>query len=175
MFSHVALVPEEQLGVVILTNSTTGIADALTYDVLDAYLGGDGRNWSRDFLERSRNDEAAAASRAAERRAQRTPGTTPSLALTQYAGTYGGDLYGDAAVTMENGGLVLRLTPNPDMVADLTHWHHDTFLITWRKKFPWWGDGWVQFLMNNRGQVTELKLDVPNDDFWFDEPEFRKK
>jgi hypothetical protein len=97
------------------------------------------------------------------------------FALDAYAGAYGGDLYGDATVTVENGALVLRLTPNPNMVADLTHWHYDTFLIKWRKPFPWWGDGWVQFLMDNRGKVTELKLDVPNDDFWFWEPEFRKK
>lgn len=175
MFSHVALVPEEQLGFVILTNSTTSIADALTYVILDAYLGGEGQGWSRDFLERSKKADAEAGARAAQRQKERATNTTPSLALDAYAGTYGGDLYGDATVTVENGGLVLRLAPNPDMVADLTHWHYDTFLIKWRKPFPWWGDGWVQFLMDNRGKVTELKLDVPNDDFWFWEPEFRKR
>jgi hypothetical protein len=110
-----------------------------------------------------------------QRQKDRVIGTKPSLAVDAYAGTYGGDLYGDATVAVENGALVLRLTPNPDMVADLTHWHYDTFLIKWRTPFPWWGDGWVQFLMDNRGKVTELKLDVPNDDFWFWEPEFRKK
>jgi CubicO group peptidase (beta-lactamase class C family) len=174
MFSHVALVPEEQLGFVILTNSTTPIADALTYTLLDAYLGGTGQDWSRDFLERSKKADAEAAARAAQRRKDRAIGTKPSLALDAYAGRYGGDLYGDATVTAEGGALVLRLLPNPDMVADLTHWHYDTFLIKWRKPFPWWGDGWVQFLMDNRGKVTELKLDVPNDDFWFYELDLKR-
>lgn len=173
MFSHVALVPEAQLGFVILTNSTTAIADALTYTILDAYLGGDGQDWSRDFLERSKRADAAA--RAAERLKDRAVGTKSSFPLDRYAGAFGGDLYGDATVSLENGGLVLRLAPNPAMVADLTHWHYDTFLIKWRTPFPWWGDGWAQFLMDNRGQITEMKLDVPNDDFWFWEPEFKKK
>jgi CubicO group peptidase (beta-lactamase class C family) len=175
MFSHVALVPEENLGFVILTNSTTPIADALTYSLLDAYLGSEMHDWSKDFLDRSAKAEAEAAAADRKRQQERVPGTKPSLALNDYTGTYGGDLYGDAAITFENGSLVLRLKPNPDMVADLSHWHHDTFLIQWRKPFPWWGNGWVQFIMDNRGKTIELKLDVPNEDFWFWEPEFKKK
>ena len=37
MYSRVALVPEEILGVVILTNSMSWISTALTYQILDAY------------------------------------------------------------------------------------------------------------------------------------------
>jgi len=29
--------------------------------------------------------------------------------------------------------------------------------------------------MNPGGEIVELKLDVPNDDFWFWEPEFRTR
>ena len=38
MFSRVAMVPEENLAMVILTNSMTGLPDALSYRVLDMYL-----------------------------------------------------------------------------------------------------------------------------------------
>ena len=83
-------------------------------------------------------------------------------------------MYGDATVTLEDGGLVLRLLPNPDLVADLTHLHHDTFLIEWRKTFPWFGIGAATFILDPYGAVTEMKLDVPNDDFWFHELELRR-
>ena len=75
-------------------------------------------------------------------------------------------------MTLENGGLVLRLLPNPDLVADLTHWHLDTFHLKWRKDFPWFADGKAQFVLDNAARITEMKLDVPNEDFWFWEPKF---
>ena len=70
--------------------------------------------------------------------------------------------------------MVLRLLPNPEFIADLSHWHYDTFEIQWRKKFPWFGNGKVQFLMDAAGKVVEIKLDVPNEDFWFHELEFKR-
>ena len=102
-------------------------------------------------------------------------GSTPSLALEGYAGTFGGEMDGDATVTLEDGGLVLRLLPNPDLVADLTHLHHDTFLIHWRKTFAWFGTGAATFLLDPYGQVSEVVLDVPNDDLWFYELELKKR
>jgi CubicO group peptidase (beta-lactamase class C family) len=175
MFSHLALVPEEKLGFVILTNSDTGVSSALSYTILDAYLGGDRRDWSRLLLDRAR--QAAEQKRLARGRIEkaRLQGTRPSLPIGKYAGTYVSTLYGEAAVTVDNGGLVLRLLPNPDMVADLSHWHVDTFELTWRRAFPWFGSGRAQFVLDHDAGVTELKLDVPNDDFWFYELDFKKK
>ncbi len=82
---------------------------------------------------------------------------------------------GDATISVEGGGLVLRLLPNPDLVAELTHLHHDTFLLEWRETFAWFGSGVASFLLDPYGQVTEVKLDVPNDDLWFHELELKRK
>ena len=174
MFSHVTLVPEEKLGFVILTNSDSSISTALSYVILDAYLGGDGRDWSQLFLGRVK--QAPDQKRLERERVEkaRVPDTKPSLGLEQYAGRYVSTMYGDAVVAVENGALVLRLLPNPDMVADLTHWHFDTFAIRWRRAFPWFGDGRAQFVLDADARVTELRLDVPNDDFWFYELELKR-
>lgn len=50
----------------------------------------------------------------------------------------------------------------------------DTFALAWRRPFPWFGNGRVQFVLDENARVTELRLDVPNDDFWFFEPEFKR-
>lgn len=172
MFSSVTLVPEERLGIVILTNSNTSLQDALSYRILDAFLGGEERDWSRLFLDDARRAEQSRQQQLARERESRVPDTRPSVKLEQYAGTYRSSLYGDATVSVEDGRLVLRLLPNPDFVADLSHWHFDTFVLRWRKYFPWFGEGKAQFVLDLNARITELKLDVPNEDFWFHEPEF---
>jgi len=84
-------------------------------------------------------------------------------------------MYGDATVAVENGKLVLRIEPNPDLSADLVHWQHDVFEIRWNRKFAWFGNGKLQFLLDENSKVTEFKMNVPNEDFWFDELEFKRK
>ncbi len=175
MYSQVALVPEEDLGVVVLTNGMTDIAGPLVNRVLDAYLGRPERDWAGEALPgflRSR-EEFHARQDAAED--ARIPGTRPSLPLSAYTGTYGGPMYGDATVTEANGRLVLSLLPNPDLVADLEHLHLDTWIIRWRKELAWFGKGTAQFVLDPVGKVVEMKLDVPNDDLWFHELEMRRR
>lgn len=174
MYSRVALVPEEGLGVVILTNAMTDVQDALAYVVLDAYLGAPFTDWSADFLPRYRQALTEETARRVAAVEQRIAGTRTSLAPEGYAGTYGGPMYGDATVTADSGRLVLRFLPAPDLVGDLTHLHHDVFRVTWRHDFPWFGDGTVQFVLGRDGKVAEMKVDVPNGDFWFTELEFRR-
>jgi CubicO group peptidase (beta-lactamase class C family) len=175
MFSRVVLVPEADLGVVVLTNSMTGISTPLTYRVLDAFLGGDEVDWSGDALRRSANNPGPEAATWSRWESERISGTPQPQPLSQFAGTFGGPLYGDATVQVEAGGLVLGLLPNPDLVGDLTHWHHDTFRVRWRTDFSWFGDGLVRFVRGPSGAIEEMKIDVPNGDFWFHELELKRR
>jgi len=175
MFSQVVLVPEENLGIAVLSNSMTSVTTAITNSILDAYLGGVEQDWSRSMLVNWRSARGAFEARQNRFMEERVDGTSPSLSLEGYTGTYGGPMYGDATIGLEGGGLVLRLLPNPDLVADLTHLHHDTFLIEWRNTFAWFGTGAATFLLDPYGEVTEVRLDVPNDDLWFHELELIKR
>ena len=84
-------------------------------------------------------------------------------------------MYGDVTIAEENGKLVLRLVPAPNFVADLEHWHYDTFQIKWRSSvnynFP---RGWVTFTIDKNGKTDQLKIDQPNNDFWFYELELKR-
>jgi hypothetical protein len=153
----------------------TGISTAIANRIVDEYLGAEPRDWSGILLPRERQSSTAENARRAAAVRQTIPNTSPSLPLSAYAGTYGGAMYGDASVTLEDGRLVLRLLPNPDFVADLRHLQFDTFVIEWRRPWPWFGAGTAQFLLSPTGTVTELKLDVPNEDFWFTELELRRR
>jgi CubicO group peptidase (beta-lactamase class C family) len=177
MYSRTVLVPEERLGIVILTNGMTGIATPIGNRILDAYLAPPGaplRDWSAELLPEARAAERREAERRAAAVARAATGTRPSLALDAYAGTYTGPLYGDVVVAREGTRLVLRMAPAPELVADLTHLHHDVFLVEWRRPWPWFDRGTAHFVLDRAGAVAELKLDVPNQDFWFHELELRR-
>ncbi|OLE67405.1 MAG: hypothetical protein AUG74_10800, partial [Bacteroidetes bacterium 13_1_20CM_4_60_6] len=173
MVSQVALMPEENLGVVVLTNSETALGTILVNKVFDTFLGVPARDWSAEIMARVKQGEAADKVEEQKIEASRVPNTKPSLALAGYTGTFTGEMYGDARVTEENGHLVLRLVAAPNFVGDLEHWHYDTFRIKWRDSIVYpFPKGFVTFTLSPEGKVDQLKLDVPNPDFDFKELEF---
>ena len=175
MYSRVALVPEKNLAMVILTNSMTSVPSVLMYKILDTWLNGPEKDWSSEYFEIFTKGIASKKKAQQEIEDKRIMGTKPSLDLQQYAGMYQSDLYGEIQVTLEKGALVLKSLPNPDMTGDLTHWHFDTFHIEWRKEFAWFGSGKVQFILDNTGKPAKLELDIPNEDFLFSELELTRK
>ncbi len=174
MYSQVLLVPEEQLGIVVLTNSMTGLSGALANTIRDRFLSVADTTLLADGLERERKNRAAFYQRIADSIVPKAEGTKPSRSLDAYAGTFRCPMYGDATVTVEAEKLVLRLLPNSDLVADLTHLHYDTWVIRWRKDLAWFAEGAIQFVPDSSGNFQELRLDVPNDDLWFDELKLKR-
>lgn len=176
MLSQTAMMPEENLGLVILTNSETGLFTIMRNKILDVFLDAPKRDWNAEGLERFKQTKAREAEADKKLVEARVKNTKPSLALKDYAGTYGGEMYGDATITEENGKLVLRLVPSPNFVADLEHWHYDTFLIKWRPSVAYnFPRGFVIFTIDKTGKPDEMKIDQPNNDFWFYELEFKRK
>lgn len=180
MFSRVTLVPEEELGIVILTNSTTTLQTALTYRILDSFLNEKDteaplRDWSEIYLVRFRENRSSWEKQVAEKLSPRLSGTNPSLELEKYTGLFGGPFYGDGEVKIENGKLVVRLLPAKELIGDLEHLHLDTFRVDWRNDFPWFESGTVTFRIDKQANVTGFEIDVPNEDFWFTELEFTRK
>jgi CubicO group peptidase (beta-lactamase class C family) len=149
----VGLLPEHHAGVVIFANRDHAeLRHALMYRVFDMVLGGPRRDWSAELkpLYDSLAQEARQA--AAKEKASRVPNTHPSLALESYAGVYGDSLYGTAEVRREEHGLVLEQSPR--LVADLLHWHYDTFRAVWRSR--WLHPSLVTFRLGSDGTVAAL-------------------
>jgi hypothetical protein len=147
----------------------TGLPSALANTIVDEFLGGEKRPLLLEGLERDRKDREAFSKRVSDVTAQKVAGTQPSRSPDACMGTYRCPLYGNITVTKNCDRLVLSLLPNPELVADLTHLHYDTWKITWRKEFAWFAEGTIQFVPDANGNFQELRLNVPNDDLWFDE------
>jgi CubicO group peptidase (beta-lactamase class C family) len=156
MSALVSMVPEEKLGIVILTNMNgSSLREALEYRIIDAFIGRPQKDWSSTILAAWKAIEAQG--EAAEKKAieGRVKDTKPSLALEKYAGTYQSEMYGDFKVALEGGKLVARY--DRAFAGDLEHWHYDTFQATWRDRML--GKGMVTFTLNSRGEVAEVNID----------------
>jgi CubicO group peptidase (beta-lactamase class C family) len=174
--SLVALVPEERLGLVVLTNQEeTGAFEAVKYRVLDEYLGAPEPpvDWIAAFRDRAVAERTKAEETVAKAAAARDVASRPSLPLGSYAGRYRDAWYGDATIVEENGRLVLAMTRTPAMVADLEHWQHDTFVARWRVVFmseetP--ADAYVSFALKPDASIERMTMAPvsPAIDFSFD-------
>jgi hypothetical protein len=155
----VALIPEEKLGLIVLTNlNGSALPVALMYRVFDSFLGGaPPRDWSAELLKTTKTLEEQAKAAEKKQESERATGTKPSVALDKYAGTYRNDLYGD--VNLTNNDTKLNFRFGPAFTSDLEHWHYDTF----RARFFAAGDAkvFVTFALNAQGKVETLVLGMP--------------
>lgn len=175
MYSRVAMVPDENLGIVVLTNSMTGLSSALGNYIIDAYLGRETTDWLDKAVARQKRGQIAWQERHQERLDARVPDTKPSLMPSEYSGEYQDPMYGTIMVKSDGEQLRLEFATAPLLNASLEHWHYDTYLIKWDEPHAWFDFGTVQFELDNNRQVTGLSFDVPNDDIFFHEIKARKE
>jgi CubicO group peptidase (beta-lactamase class C family) len=168
--SRLTLIPEIDLGIVVLTNAEEGYAfETVTHHVLDHYLDAPGHDWLDAYrsLRQQRDDARQRRSRAAV--ADRDSAAGPFLELADYAGLYRDAWYGDVRVDQEPTGLVIRFSRTPVLVGDLVHWQHDTFLVRWRDR-ELRADAFITFELGPSGRVREARMEPasPEVDFSYD-------
>ena len=171
MYSRVAMMPEENLGVVVLTNGMRGISNHITDYVMDRYIGAEEKDYSgnavMNLIYRMYDDIDAL-------KAKRVMGTKPSLTEADYTGIFYTPMYGDIYVKSEGGKLRLEFSHAPLLSATLEHWHYDTWQIKWDNEHAWFGFGTVQFNFNAAREISGIHIDVPNGDIFFHELKLQK-
>jgi len=156
--SRVLLVPEENLGVVILTNAGEWTAfESILYHILDSYLGGPTQDYIAAFKaveDEKRKDADETVVKAQQARAA---DSKPSLALEKYAGDFSDPWYGKVLIRAEDGGLILKLPLTlKSTVADLQHWQFDTFKAHWRDHTA--EDAFVTFALKADGSIDHFTM-----------------
>jgi CubicO group peptidase (beta-lactamase class C family) len=177
MISKTVLVPELNLGFVILTNNINSLPTILNFEILDEYLGvkkEDQTDWITMFKVFKTEDDAMAAGAAQAREDARTKNTQPSKANIDYCGTYRSEIYGDVLITLdEKGNPLIDFTPTALFKGRLEHYHYDTFILNWSTKMML-PPGTVTFVLDAAGEIEEMKVFVDNPDFDFTELKLMK-
>jgi CubicO group peptidase (beta-lactamase class C family) len=154
--SRIALMPELNLGVIVLTNlgRRNALFNAVRNHVLDSYLGAPPTDWNAEFLAVVEEQEVEEAADRARTDSTRVRGTEPSLSLARYTGVYVDSAYGEGRVWLGDGKLVLEI--GPEIRGTMEHWHYDTFRITW--DYAYLGSMLATFRLDSGGNVAALDL-----------------
>ena len=130
----VAMSPEDNIGIVVLTNlNPSSVDEALMFKFFDLYFGGGGgggaeRDWSRVMLDSMLAVRARGLTQERAAEGARLAGTSPTLPLGKYAGVYADSAFGEAEIREGSGKLTIQFGT---ATGELEHWQYDTFRITW--------------------------------------------
>ena len=173
--SRLTLVPGRKLGVVVLTNAEVGHAfHAITYAALDMMLGTGPHDWNAAYAAAFAKAQGGADEDWKKHLAARDASSSPSLPLARYAGTYRDPWYGDVLIRNGRKGLELQFARTAELLGDLEHWQHDTFIVRWRDR-GLNADAFLSFALDPDGKVREVRMEPisPLTDFSFDFQDLR--
>lgn len=130
--TNVCFVPEEKLGITILTNNDNqNFFEALRYQILDAYLGvayTDRSKFQLGFFERGKK-EADDAQAVLKTRVDRK--NTPEISLEEFTGNYYNIVYGKITVGKSSNMLICRFERHPDLIGYMEYMDNNEFRMTY--------------------------------------------
>ncbi|MDD5652932.1 MAG: serine hydrolase [Candidatus Omnitrophica bacterium] len=122
----IAFVPQEKIGIVILSNLITGFPEDVAFRFFNNYFGKplkDNITEMKEKEKKERDEELAKIPKAPQQ-------MCPSLPLEQYSGEYQNNVYGKISVSQNNGNLSIFIGPLKAELK-LTHWDKNDFTATW--------------------------------------------
>ena len=172
MLSIVTLIPDLELGIVILTNTSEdggALFGAIDRSILDAYLGLKDSDWierlAARFAERQTQGDSVT---------QRVWATVAAadaghLDPADYIGVYEDPWFGKVEVFPRGAELWIKSHRSPKLTGRMHYYRANTFAIRWDYR-DMNADAFATFQLDEEGRAQALKMKgiSPNIDFSFD-------
>ena len=159
MVSHVSLLPELDLGVIVLTNQEDPTAlGAVALPILDGYVGAGPPDW----LQVLREEAEARRNRQRQADADRAPPphdrSMQVLSLESYVGDYADAWRGKATVSRDEKGLVLSFSRTEGLTGRLEPVSAGLFIARWEDRTIN-ADAYVLFSQGFDGQIEGFRME----------------
>jgi CubicO group peptidase (beta-lactamase class C family) len=151
------MLPNQNLGIVVITNSFSLLREAAVYTLIDSFLNLDDTDWGTRYFNSYQNQYTNVMQERETIHNAREKNTNTKHPLDAYTGTYTDVAYGEIEIYKQGNTLKVRFWDNKDLTATLEHWHHDTFRAVWnnpaqREEFSW-------FSMDKDGKVDAFHFE----------------
>jgi CubicO group peptidase (beta-lactamase class C family) len=171
MVSYVSLLPEQHVGVIVLTNQQSGAAmSAMMQSLLDPFLGKPPRDWvaiwDRQVSEQTKLGDAADHDAEA---AIKSAGGKTFLPLDAYVGVYHDPWRGDVVVKKAGDKLRMVFGRTAGMQGDMQVMKGNVFVVRWDDR-SLKADALINFRTGMDGSVSGMTMAPlsPTTDFSFD-------
>lgn len=155
--TSVTLIPEEKLGIVVLTNTdANNFYEALKWEIMDAYFGYPYRNYSSLYARRNEQQLKQADAIHQKQKDSVAMHLPMTVSLKSLTGEYLNDPYGSLTVTEEGDHLRVKFQHH-EMTGKLEPISGNRFLCTYSN--PVWGIEPIEFKIENK-QVKSVIIRV---------------
>jgi CubicO group peptidase (beta-lactamase class C family) len=154
MKTMVAYVPEQKIGIVVLSNYVTELPELLAFRFFDQYAGKPAEDLSAEGLAELEKMKKEVKAKAPV--APKDP--LAAMPLDVYAGEYANDIYGKIDISVVDGRLTMSMGPKKVKVA-LEHWDKDVFAARWPFSDPDAASSFAIFQVDPHGKATGVTID----------------
>lgn len=171
MLSQTVLIPELNVGIVVLTNTSPGgyAFISVMNELVDACLGADDFDWmERMKMYLSYSDQESSEVVDAVWKTCKNA-NTKHLNFDNYAGTYKDDWFGEVTIENRDGELWFVSKRSPRLIGKMYYYQANTFAIKWEYR-EMNCDAFASFTLDEEGVGTTIKMKgiSPGIDFSFD-------
>jgi len=172
MLSKTIMIPELNLGVVVLTNSYYGgggLFQAVSQTILDAYLQLEPFDWTGYFLERHLNRQGNANEAVKQIWEIVETGDHHGVRTDNYVGLYEDQWFGKVKIYLQDGKPWFRSLRSPQLSGPMYHYKANAFAIKWENR-ELDADAFAIFSMDEEGVAQEIRMKgvSPDIDFSYD-------
>ncbi len=173
MFSQITLIPELELGIIVLTNQQeSGAFIAITNQIKDSYLNVKTNDWvsKRVTFRKEAINAAAYIIDSIEHQLMLIEKASPAnKSLDALVGTYRDNWFGDVIISVKNGKPWFTSKRSPKLCGELFYFRGNTFVVKWKDR-SLDADAFVNFILDEYGKGTAIKMRAisPLTDFSYD-------
>lgn len=154
--SQVTILPELELGIIVLTNQQSGAAfRAITNSIKDGYFGIEGKNRIKEYNDRrlaGEEREAMIISKLETEIQNQLKSKAPKPNSTDVLGNYKDPWFGKVFITEQKDGLHFRAEKSPDLTGKMTFYKGTTYVVRWNDA-SLKADAFVNFNLNTDGKA----------------------
>ena len=171
MLSKTILVPELNLGIVVLTNSLPGglAYNSIPETILDSYLEMEEKDWIKEMADRAvdRGKESDSVTSAVWKVVDGKKSS--GIDLNDYTGTYKDNWFGEVEIVLKDGKLLFVSKRSPKLNGEMYFYKGTTFAVKWEYD-DMNADAFAIFGLNEEGKGKSISMKgiSPNIDFSFD-------
>lgn len=169
MVTQVTMIPDLELGIIVLTNQQSGLAFmAVTDAIKDKYLGI--KKVDRIKLYKSFEDRNKTRYNSISAKVWKEINDNNSIVDTKmFEGKFTDKWWGDVNITKVDSKLFFNSLKSPSMHGEMLYYKANTFVVKWHDR-SMKADAYVMFNLNENGKAIGFKMKAisPETDFSFD-------